>query len=89
MYCLGRQVAYFISFHFLLMLFVLNKSYNQPVFLNSNLYKPGYAFGEVPAKRVILYLLEEFDSIEVMHTINNTWLLSVTGTKNVFDVKIL
>ena len=66
------------------MLFVLNKSYNQPVFLNSNLYKPGYASGAVPAKRVILYLLEEFDSIEVMHTINNTWLLIVTGTKNVF-----
>ena len=73
------------------MLFVLNKSYNQPVFLNSNLYKPGYASGEVPAKRVILYLLEEFDSIEVMHdsievmhTINNTWLLSVIGSKSVY-----
>ena len=49
------------------MLFVLNKSYNQPVFLNSNLYKPGYASGEVPAKRVILYLLEELEPFEVIH----------------------
>ena len=66
MYCLGKQVAYYLSFHFLLMLFVLNKSYNQPVFLNSNLYKPDYASGEVPAKRVILYLFEELDSFQVI-----------------------
>ena len=70
MTCFDRQVAYYLVLHFLLLLLVLNKSNNQPLFLNSNLYKPEYAFGEVPAKRVILYLLEDFEALEVINRSN-------------------
>ena len=35
------------------------------IFWPSNLYKPGYASGESPAKRVFLYLLEDFGADQV------------------------
>ena len=80
----GKQVAYYLGFHLLISLFILNKSYNKPLFLHSNLYKPEYVSGEVPAKRVILYLLEDFQTLEV---INDTVSASSVATKPILCTK--
>ena len=57
-------MIYHISFYVLL-LHASNNPCNQPIFWPSNIYKPGYASGESPAKRVFLYLLEDFEADEV------------------------
>ena len=62
---LNRQLIHYTVFHVLLLLLILNKNYNQPIFLNPILYKPGYSSSEAPAKRVILYLLEDVGVEEV------------------------
>ena len=62
---LNRQLIHYTVFHVLLLLLILNKNYNQPIFLNPMLYKPGYSSSEAPAKRVILYLLEDVGVEEV------------------------
>ena len=62
---LSRQLIHYTVFHVLLLLLILNKNYKQPIFSNPMLYKPGYSSSEAPAKRVILYLLEDVGVEEV------------------------
>ena len=74
---LNRQLIHYTVFHVLLLLLILNKNYKQPIFSNPMLYKPGYSSSEAPAKRVILYLLEEVGVEEVRAQNNHNHVFTV------------